>query len=191
MENLPDSINAPTHAPPRARSVRAAGADGGIMRQYLTFHLGAEMFAIDIVHIREIIKFRGLTEVPLMPGFLPGVINLRGAVVPVIDMAARLGRARAAVTRDTCVVILEVPTPNHMQAIGALVDGVSEVIEIADHDIEPPLQFGAMLRPEFIRGVGKTGDDFLIVLDVGHVLSIEEMAAIAESITGEEVSEHP
>jgi purine-binding chemotaxis protein CheW len=188
MESLPS----PTHAPPQPRGGAVRAAAPQVARQYLTFHLGEELFAIDIVHIREIIKFRGLTEVPLMPGFLPGVINLRGAVVPVIDMAARLGRTRGAVTRDTCVVILEVPTStSHVQAIGALVDGVSEVIEIPDHDIEPPLQFGAMLRPEFIRGVGKVGDDFLIVLDVSHVLSIEEMTHIAESLIGDESAEHP
>lgn len=186
MESLPS----PTHAPPQPRGGSARATAQQVARQYLTFHLGEEMFAIDIVHIREIIKFRGLTEVPLMPGFLPGVINLRGAVVPVIDMAARLGRTRGPVTRDTCVVILEVPTPTHVQAIGALVDGVSEVIEIPDQDIEPPLQFGAMLRPEFIRGVGKVGDAFLIVLDVSHVLSIEEMTHIAESLIGDEAAEH-
>lgn len=153
--------------------------------QYLTFLLGEETFAIDIVQIREIIEFSGLTTVPLMPNFLRGVINLRGSVVPVVDLSVRFGRAAMHVQPLTCVVILEIVHENELQFIGILVDAVSEVIEIPETDIEPPPTFGSMLRPEFIYGMGKVNGHFVVLLDVNHVLSIEEMASmsdVAESV---------
>jgi purine-binding chemotaxis protein CheW len=154
--------------------------------QYLTFVLGAEAFAMDIRSVKEVIQYGSLTEVPLMPEFIRGVINLRGAVVPVIDLSVRFGRAATDVSRRTCIVILEVEHEGTLVELGIIVDNVSEVLEIGDSDIEPAPAFGSALRSEFIAGVGKVGGRFVIVLDVRHVLSIDEMASLAAGASREE-----
>ena len=146
--------------------------------QYLAFSLGGETFAMDIRSIKEVIQFATLTEVPLMPAFIRGVINLRGAVVPVIDLSIRFGRSLTEVTRRTCIVILEVGTGEDVSVLGVMVDNVSEVLDIGGHDIEPAPAFGSSLRSEFIAGVGKVNGKFVILLDVNRVLSVEEMAAL-------------
>ena len=147
--------------------------------QYLTFRLGGEIYALEIVHIKEIIEYGGLTEVPLMPRFLRGVINLRGAVVPVIDLAVRFGRAETEVGRRSCIVIVEAAYQDDWHDLGVIVDSVEEVLELRPEDIEPPPAFGAQLRAEFIRGMGKIEGRFVIVLSLEHVLSIDEMAELA------------
>jgi purine-binding chemotaxis protein CheW len=148
-------------------------------RQYLTFALGSEVFAADIVSIREIIEYRAPTPVPMVPAMVRGIINLRGQVVPVIDLAVRFGRDSRPVTRRTCIVIVE--TAGEHDSIGVVVDGVNEVLEIADAHIEPAPSFGAKLRNDFIRGMGKVGDRFVVVLDIEHVLSQDELAMLSES----------
>ncbi|WP_374348175.1 chemotaxis protein CheW [Chitinimonas sp.] len=147
--------------------------------QYLTFRLGGEMFALEIRHIKEIIEYGGLTEVPLMPRFLRGVINLRGAVVPVIDLAVRFGRSPTQIGRRSCIVIVEVAYGDAWHDLGVIVDAVDEVLELPAQDIEPAPAFGARLRAEFIRGMGKLGERFVIVLALEHALSIDEMAELA------------
>ncbi|MGQ5522711.1 chemotaxis protein CheW [Chitinimonas sp. PSY-7] len=147
--------------------------------QYLTFRLGGEIYALEIVHIKEIIEYGGLTEVPLMPRFLRGVINLRGAVVPVIDLAVRFGRTETEVGRRSCIVIVEAEYADDWHDLGVIVDSVEEVLELRPEDIEPPPAFGAQLRAEFIRGMGKIEGRFVIVLALEHVLSIDEMAELA------------
>lgn len=147
--------------------------------QYLAFSSGGETFAIDIRSVREVIQYGGLTEVPLMPSFIRGVINLRGSVVPVIDLSRRLGRTGTEVARRTCVVILEVPTAEEMAVVGIVVDTVNEVLEIGPDEIDPAPTFGHDVRAEFISGVGKVNGRFVILLDVHHVLSVQEMAALA------------
>ena len=147
--------------------------------KYLTFTLGGETFAMDIRFIKEVIQYGTLTEVPLMPDFIRGVINLRGAVVPVIDLSVRFNRPPTDAGRRTCVVILEIQHEGDLLVLGAMVDNVSEVLEIAGSDIEPAPAFGSTLRSEFISGVGKVGGKFVILLDVNHVLSIDEMAALS------------
>ncbi|WBY00221.1 chemotaxis protein CheW [Ramlibacter tataouinensis] len=147
-------------------------------RQYLTFQVNGEMFAMGIAAIKEIIEYRAPTDVPLMPAFMRGVINLRGRVVPVIDLSVRFGREPTVPTRRTCVVILELPHEGSTQDIGVLVDAVSAVLEIADADIEPPPSFGARLRSDFISGMGKVGERFAIILAIAHALSIEELASL-------------
>jgi purine-binding chemotaxis protein CheW len=147
--------------------------------QHLIFQLAGEPFAIEIFHIREIIEFGQLTEVPMMPAFIRGVINLRGAVVPVIDLAARFGGAPAEVVRRTCIVIVEVKGHEGPQCVGVMVDAVSEVIDIARDAIEPPPAFGAHIRTDFIVGMGRVDGRFVVILDVGRVLSLDEMAALA------------
>jgi len=148
--------------------------------QFLTFLLGNEMFAIDILGIKEIIEYGDLTTVPMMPSFIRGVINLRGAVVPVVDLSARFGRDGSRVTRRTCIVIIETGNESEKQDIGIVVDSVSEVLEIPEEEIEPPPSFGSRLRAEFISGMGKVKDKFVIILDVNKVLSVDELAMLTE-----------
>ncbi|MBK8186347.1 MAG: purine-binding chemotaxis protein CheW [Cellvibrio sp.] len=147
-------------------------------RQYLAFTLNGEVFAIDILQIREIIEFSALTEVPMMPITIRGVINLRGSVVPVIDLSARFGKGASAIARRTCVVILEVRTEGVNQTLGVMVDAVNEVMEIAANDIEPAPTFGTRIRTDFIAGMGRTGGRFVIILNVERVFSLEELASL-------------
>ncbi len=149
--------------------------------QYLTFLLAGEMFAIGILGIKEIIEYGNVTPVPMMPAFVRGVINLRGAVVPVVDLGARFGQQRSSVTRRSCVVIIEANSDDgQVQDIGLLVDTVSEVLEIPAAEIEPPPSFGARIRADFISGMAKVEGKFVIVLAVDRVLSVDEMSQLAE-----------
>lgn len=150
------------------------------MSQYLTFMLGRETLALGILSIKEILEYGQPTEVPMMPSFIRGVINLRGAVVPVLDLAARLNRSSNPVTKKTCIVIVEVHLGEERQVIGIVVDAVNEVLEIAATDIEPPPAFGTSIRTEYIAGLGKVNGKFVIVLDVNQVLSLEEAALLSE-----------
>lgn len=147
--------------------------------QYLTFMLRGEVFAIGILAIKEIIEYKGLTEVPMMPDCIRGVINLRGAVVPVMDLAARFGKAVSTVGKRTCVVIVELETAGEQQVVGVMVDAVNAVLEIADSDIEPAPAFGAKIRTDFIEGMGKVNGKFVILLNVNSVLAMEDMDALA------------
>jgi purine-binding chemotaxis protein CheW len=146
--------------------------------QYLAFSLGRETFAMDIRSIREVIQFGAITEVPLMPPFIRGVINLRGSVVPVIDLGVRLDREATAVANRTCIVILELNGGESQAELGVIVDHVSEVLSIGQSEVEPAPAFGSDLRSEFIAGVAKVGDHFVIILDVNRVLSVDELAAL-------------
>lgn len=155
--------------------------------QYLTFMLGGEVYAIGILNTKEIIDFGDLTEVPMMPAFVCGVINLRGSVVPVIDLSARIGRGATQIAKRTGIVIVETAIVgqdgegNIQQDIGIIVDAVNEVIEIDAKDIEPPPSFGAGIRPDFVNGMAKQNNRFIILLNVNRVLSVEEMAAAGGS----------
>ncbi|MBL8270371.1 chemotaxis protein CheW [Steroidobacter sp.] len=149
------------------------------MSQHLTFMLGRETLAIEILCIKEILEYGHPTEVPMMPSFIRGVINLRGAVVPVLDLAARLNRPSQPVTKKTCIVIVEVQLEAERQVIGIVVDAVNEVLEIAASEIEPPPSFGTAIHTDFIAGLGKVNAKFVIVLDVNRVLSIEDAAVLA------------
>ncbi|KPB38252.1 Chemotaxis protein CheW [Pseudomonas savastanoi pv. phaseolicola] len=144
--------------------------------------LGGEMFAIGILGIKEIIEYGSLTVVPMMPAFVRGVINLRGAVVPVVDLSARFGRQNSDITRRSCVIIIEASSEDGQpQDIGLLVDNVSAVLEIPASQIEPPPNFGARIRADFISGMAKVDGKFVIVLEVDRVLSIDEMFSLAEA----------
>ncbi len=148
--------------------------------QYLTFQLRKEMFAIGILSIKEILEYGQLTTVPMMPEFIRGVINLRGAVVPVVDLSARFGGTQSEITKRTCIVIIEVLSEGTRQDVGVVVDAVSEVLEIPDSEIEPAPAFGAKIRADFIAGMGKVNGNFVIILDVDKVLSVEELAMVTE-----------
>jgi len=149
------------------------------VRQYLTFSLGGEMLAVGILNVKEIIEYGHLTEIPMMPAFIRGVINLRGAVVPVIDLAARFGGKPTEVGRRSCVIIIEITDGDMIQDIGVLVDSVSAVLDIPGSEIEPPPAFGARIRTDFIEGMGKIAGKFVIILNVQRVLSVEEMTVLA------------
>jgi purine-binding chemotaxis protein CheW len=148
--------------------------------QYLTFQLAGEAYAIGILAIKEIIEYHGLTEVPMMPACVRGVINLRGAVVPVVDLQARFGRKQSEVTKRTCIVIVEVLSEGERQVIGVVVDAVHEVLEIAAADIEPAPAFGARIRTDFIQGMGKVRGKFVILLAVDHVLSLDDLRELSD-----------
>jgi purine-binding chemotaxis protein CheW len=148
--------------------------------QYLTFVLGEEVFAMDIRAVREIIQHAAMTVVPLMPGFMRGVINLRGAVVPVIDLQLRFGRSTTQVGKKTCIVIFDASHEGEKMELGLMVDAVSEVIEIAADAIEPPPQFGTSIAREFIAGLGKVGGKFIVILRPETALSVDDMARLAE-----------
>ncbi len=148
--------------------------------QYLTFSLGDETFAMDIRAVREIIQHAALTAVPLMPDFVRGVINLRGAVVPVIDLQARFGRPKAGIGKKTCIVIFDATGDGEKSELGLMVDAVSEVIDIAPANIEPPPQFGTSVQRDYIRGLGKVDGEFVVILETDRALSIDDMALIVE-----------
>lgn len=170
-----------------SQAVTAVGVPGALVaagaseqqQQYLTFTLGHEMFAIGILSIREIIEYGHLTEVPMTPPFIRGVINLRGAVVPVVDLAVRFDREPGETTKRTCIVIIEVESAKGRQEMGLVVDAVSEVLEIPPQDIEPPPEFGARIRIDFISGMGKINGNFVVLLDVARVLSVDEVSVAA------------
>jgi purine-binding chemotaxis protein CheW len=180
--NLHPAGNAPHGRPDPANgtSVKtspetAAGVSHGLPSQCLTFQLGGELFAIDILCIKEIIEFRRLTVVPMMPDVVRGVINLRGAVVPVIDLHARFSHAPGEIGKRTCIVIVEVSDSHGARVVGLLVDAVNEVIDVDPADLAPPPAFGARVQAEFIRGIAKVDARFVIMLDVGQVFSLESL----------------
>ncbi|MEO5658767.1 MAG: chemotaxis protein CheW [Polaromonas sp.] len=161
-----------------AAGAAAAAAKAADHKQYLTFMLGGEVFAIGILCIKEIIEYAGLTEVPMMPACIRGVINLRGAVVPVLDLSARFGRPAGEVTKKTCIVIVEVLAGEEPHDMGVVVDAVNAVLEIPASEIEPAPAFGANIRTDFIEGMGKVAGRFVILLNVNQVLSIDELGAL-------------
>lgn len=169
------------------QSVVAGAVPGGQSQQYLTFVLAGEIFAIGILAIKEIIEYSSPTSVPMMPEYLRGVINLRGLVVPVIDLAVRFGKPASAVTKRTCIVIVEVELDGERYDIGAVVDAVNAVVEIPASDIEPPPSFGARIRTDFIAGMGKVDNRFVILLDSRHVLAPAELQSLAGAIESQPV----
>lgn len=151
--------------------------------QYLTFGLGGEIYALGILNIKEIISYGDLTEVPMMPVFVRGVINLRGSVVPVIDLMARFGKGCTQIAKRTGIVIVETGDDSGedgRQDIGIIVDTVNEVVDIGGQEIEPPPSFGTGIRPDFISGMAKRDGHFVILLNVNRVLSVDEMADLSK-----------
>ena len=150
-------------------------------KQYLTFRIGHEHYGLELSQTREIIEYSGITEVPLMPSFLRGVINLRGEVVPVIDLAVRLGRKPIEVQKRTCIIVVELNNNEQNHVLGLLADAVSEVIEMDEDNIEDAPSFGANIRAEFIQGIAKRDDEFVVLLDANNTLSIRELAHLVEA----------
>ena len=157
---------------------RGSGAD--VTSQFLTFTLNNEVFGLGIMYVKEILEFRELTDVPMTPDFIRGVINLRGNVVPVIDLNVRFGGKKNDITKKTCIIIVEATQDNEKLDVGLLVDAVNEVLDIPVENIEPPPQFGSNLRVDFILGMGNVNNRFIILLNQNRVLSINELANVSE-----------
>jgi purine-binding chemotaxis protein CheW len=170
----------------QTQAMQTSAASGGLTEsmQYLTFMLGKEVFALNILSVKEIIEYGQLTEVPKMPGFIRGVINLRGAVVPVIDLSARFDKGQAVISRKTCVVIVEVALEEGLHTVGVMVDAVNAVLDIEASQIEPPPSFGTHIRNDFIQGMGKVDERFIIILDANKVLSLDEIADVTSQNMG-------
>ncbi|HXV21977.1 MAG TPA: chemotaxis protein CheW [Desulfuromonadales bacterium] len=147
-------------------------------RQYLTFRLGEETFAVDVTKAREVLDFIPPTRVPQTPGYMLGVINLRGSVVPVVDLRLKFGLAATATTRDTCIIVLEITADGEATIVGAVADSVQEVLELEAEQIEPPPRIGTRLKTEFIRGMGNHDGRFLILLDIDRVFSTDELSLV-------------
>ena len=176
---------ATTVAPSSSVTVAKAGKAGHTKvvrgQLYLTFMLGSEVFAIDIVRIREIIEYTPPTPVPMMPSTLRGVINVRGSVVPVVDLAVRFGWSPVAIGRRTSIVIVEILHNDDKHVLGLVVDRVNAVTEIKKEDIESPPAFGARIDTDFIAGMAKCDGRFVIVLNIERALSVAEMAVISST----------
>jgi purine-binding chemotaxis protein CheW len=150
------------------------------IRQYLTFKLGDEIFAVDVAQVREILELATITKVPKTPEFMRGVINVRGSVVPVVDMRLKFGMSRGEETINSCIVVMEVSLDSETTVIGALVDSVQEVSEFAPDQIEPAPRLGTQMNVEFIKGIGKHDEDFVIILEIDRIFSTVELASVQD-----------
>jgi purine-binding chemotaxis protein CheW len=151
--------------------------------KFLTFKLATQRFGIDINYVKELIEYTAATHIPLTPAQIHGVINLRGSVVPVIDLASRIGKKPCEIGKKTCIVISELTYDNNSMEIGFLVDEVDQVINIPDESIEPTPQFGIDIDYEFIWGMGTLESSFIVLLDLEIVLSVEELSNLIRQFT--------
>jgi purine-binding chemotaxis protein CheW len=149
--------------------------------QYLTFHLGGEEYAIGILRVKEIIEYGTLTVVPQTPPSIRGVINLRGNVVPVVDLALKFGIPQSPITNRTCIIIVEVELRGEQSVIGIIADSVSQVIELAPSEILPPPSFGTRVSVDFLHGMGRADKKFSLILNIDKVLSIDELTSTASA----------
>ncbi len=149
--------------------------------QYLTFKLDEEIFALDIGKVREVLDFTTVTKVPQTPDFMRGVINLRGSVVPVVDMRLKFGMSETERTVNTCIIIVEVSLDNETTVLGALSDSVQEVIELEPGQIEPAPRIGTRLKTDFIKGMGKRDSQFIMILDIDKVFTSDELVIVHDA----------
>lgn len=152
-----------------------------MLHQYLTFKLGDEMFAIDVSQVREILDVTTITKVPRSPDFMRGVINVRGSVVPVVDLRLKFEMTKAEQTVDTRIVVMEIALDGELTTIGTLADAVHNVMDIEPASIEPPPKVGGKWNTEFIKGIGKHQDQFIIILNVDRIFSAQELAMVQQS----------
>lgn len=149
--------------------------------QYLTYRLEDEIFAVDVAKVREILDYTPATKVPGTPDFMRGVINVRGNVIPVVDMRLKFGLSRTEKTVDTCIVVLEISMEDEEIVLGALVDSVQEVFELEASSIKPPPRMGTKWKTEFIKGIGKRNENLIIILDIDRVFSADELVIAHEA----------
>lgn len=146
--------------------------------QLLTFRLDEEIFAFDVAKVQEVLELLPITRVPRTPDFMRGVINNRGSVVPVVDLRLKFGLPRQDDSIDTCIIILEITSNSESAIIGSLVDGVEEVVELKSDEIQPPPKIGTRLETQYIRGMGKRGDSFIIILDSDTIFSVDQLTEV-------------
>ena len=156
--------------------------------QFLTFSLADDIFAIDVIKAKEVLDFAEITQIPQTPDYMLGVINLRGSVVPVVDMRRKFKMKITDRTRNSCIVVVEVDVDGDPVTVGALADSVREVIDLNPAQIEPPPKIGTKLNTEFIKGMGNLDDRFVIILDIDKVFSVDDLA-MAKTLTEEDVVE--
>lgn len=144
-------------------------------RTYLTFKLEDEIFAVDVLCVQEVLEFKSVTRIPGMPEFVRGIINLRGKVVPVVDLRLKFSMTETVKTQATCVIVLDIGTDENKVMIGALADSVKEVLEFESGQVEPPPKVGSQGKASFIEGIGKRDDQFIIILSIDSVFSSEEV----------------
>lgn len=149
--------------------------------QYLTFLMGKDQYSIDILQVKEIIAFTDVLKIPMLPDYIKGVINLRGHVVPVLDLAMRFGKERTQVSKLTCIIIVEVQKGDRKRELGIMVDAVNEVISLAKENIEETPEFGEDVRADFISGMGKVDDKFIVMLNVARLLNVEDLKALEKA----------
>lgn len=149
--------------------------------QYLTFTLQDEVFALEITKVREVLDFTTITKVPRTPEYMRGVINLRGNVVPVVDMRIKFGLPPIEDTLNTCIIITEINTDDEITVLGALADSVKEVIELDQDSIEPPPRIGTTLNTEYLNGMGKRDDHFIMILNVDRIFSTDELMMMQDT----------
>ena len=150
-----------------------------VQQQYLTFFLADEEYAVNIQRVKEIIEYTTVTKVPKVPQWIRGVINLRGNVVPVVDLVVRFGLEERPVTKTTCIVIVEVQQESERTVMGVIADAVNQVIDLAPKDIEEPPAFGTRVRLEYLFGMGKLGKKFALILNIDTVLSTAELLTVS------------
>jgi purine-binding chemotaxis protein CheW len=149
-------------------------------KQYITFKLGDELFAIDVSQVREVLEISQITRVPTAPEYMRGVVNVRGQAIPVVDLRLRFGLPRAADTVHSRIIVMELNIDGEAAVLGGIADSVHEVIDLEPGNINPPPRIAMRWRTEFIQGMGKRGNEFIIILDVNAVFSSEEVALINE-----------
>ena len=159
-----------------------AEVKGSQNHQYLTFKLDEEVFALGIDKVREVLDYTSVTKVPQTPDFMRGVINLRGSVVPVVDMRLKFGMAKTEKTVNTCIIIVEIHLEGESAVLGALADSVQEVLDLEPNQIEPAPKIGTKLRTDFISGMGRRGEQFIIILEIDKVFSGEELSAVQSAV---------
>ncbi len=155
--------------------------------QYLSFKLGEEIFAVDVAQVREILDVITITKVPQTPDFMQGVINLRGSVVPVMDMRLKFGMPPTERTVNTCIIVMEVIQDGETMVLGSLADSVQEVLDLGPDQIEPAPRIGTRLRSDFIKGMGKHDERFIIILDIDRIFNAGELELIAGTLSDEEL----
>jgi len=149
--------------------------------QYLTFVTAGEEYAVRILKVKEIVEYGAITAVPNTPGWIRGVTNLRGSVVPVIDLAVKFALPASRITKFSCIIITEVMSEGEMLTLGVLADSVSQVLDLSENDIEEPPPFGTRVKLEYLLGMGRMDAKFCLILDIDKVLSTDELLAVAES----------
>ena len=150
------------------------------MKSYLTFSLGEEIFAANVVSIQNILEMSAITKIPDVPGYMKGVVNLRGSILPVIDTRLKLEMEETAITSNTCILVLELRTTGEVVKVGALVDAVLEVKEIDDEQIQPLTPLASLSRLDVIEGMVQNGESFIMLLNVDRLFALEEVAMISE-----------